>query len=673
MNTFRRNWTKTALIALIITGGTAITHGQAPTGGRDASIRIESFEGVIEVMVPPSTVWISTQTNQVLRPFFRVRTGPNSRAILRWSDASAVRMNTLTEIEILPPHRAGAESTLHILDGIASFFHRGKPGSLRTITRGSVAGIEGTEFVINVEGAAGSQQTTLAVLDGIVTFCDPQGEGTLILTNGQQATVIEGQRPARIAGFIAENILQWACYYPAVLDLNDLQLTAAEREALAPSLAAYREGDLHAALDHWPAERTPQSNSERIYHAALLLAVGQVPSAGKDLTAMIEPTATSRSLATALRLMAATANNTKAAPIANPQSATELLAASYDEQSRAILDDSLRRALELAKQAVERSPEFGFGWARVAELEFSFGRTRETLAALDKSLILAPRNAQAIALKGFVQAAQNRTSEALQTFNDAIAADSALGNAWLGRGLARIRRGDRKAGHEDLLIAAAIEPRRSILRSYLAKAWNDDGDLEQALQELTLAKRLDPGDPTPWLYSALLNEQGNRLNEAIRDLEKSQELNNNRRVFRSQLRLDEDRAVRGANLARLYDQAGMADVALHRAGEAVLDDYSIADGHYFLATAYDRVRRSTPFEQRYETPAYSEELLAKLLGPPDARLLAQSVSQYEYSGLASLPALKFASATEYRSRGAWRQEAAVFGNIEDISYSLDTT
>ena len=263
-----------------------------------------------------------------------------------------------------------------------------------------------------------------------------------------------------------------------------------------------------------------------------------MPTAEKHLTALLEPNATSSRLAAALRLMVATANHTKATPIPDPQSATELLAASYDEQSRAILDDSLRRALELAKQAVERSPEFGFGWARVAELEFSFGRTRETLAALNKSLTLAPRNAQAIALKGFVQAAQNRTSEALQTFNDAIAADSALGNAWLGRGLVRIRRGDRKAGHEDLLIAAAMEPRRSLLRSYLAKAWNDGGDPEQALKELALAKRLDPADPTPWLYSALLNEQGNRLNDAIRDLERSQQLNKNRRVYRSKLLLD---------------------------------------------------------------------------------------------------------------------------------------
>jgi len=59
---------------------------------------------------------------------------------------------------------------------------------------------------------------------------------------------------------------------------------------------------------------------------------------------------------------------------------------------------------------------------------------------------------------------------------------------------------------------------------------------------------LDPNDPTSWLYSALDHEQHNRINEAIRDLEQSQELNDNRSLYRSDLLLDQDRAVRSANV-----------------------------------------------------------------------------------------------------------------------------
>jgi hypothetical protein len=61
--------------------------------------------------------------------------------------------------------------------------------------------------------------------------------------------------------------------------------------------------------------------------------------------------------------------------------------------------------------------------------------------------------------------------------------------------------------------------------------------------------RLDPNDPTAWLYSALLNDQRNSINQAIEDLEHSEALNDNRAVFRSKFSLDQDAAVRSANLA----------------------------------------------------------------------------------------------------------------------------
>src|SRR5439155_23984481 len=105
------------------------------------------------------------------------------------------------------------------------------------------------------------------------------------------------------------------------------------------------------------------------------------------------------------------------------------------------------------------------------------------------------------------------------------------------------------------------EPTRSLVRSYAGKAFSDAGNGLLARKELALAKKLDPNDPTPWLYSALENYQENRVNEAVRDLEHSIELNDNRAVYRSRLLLDQDRAVRGANLAAIYRDSGMTDVS----------------------------------------------------------------------------------------------------------------
>jgi tetratricopeptide (TPR) repeat protein len=511
----------------------------------------------------------------------------------------------------------------------------------------------------------------MSVIDGKVRFGNEQA--TLLLTNGQQAIVEPGKAPVRTAGFIANNVLQWCFYYPAVIEPADLPFTPEEQRVLGESLNAYRSGDLLVALAKYPAGRQPGSDAERVYYAGLLLGVGQVEPAETALASLSVSDASGRPqrVALALRRLISAVKRQPNPAVVRPQLATEFLADSYYEQSCAIPGVSLAAALDSARQAVTNSPDFGFGWERVAEVEFSFGHTRRALEALDKSLALAPRNAQALALKGFLLAAQNRTGEAIGWFDQALAVDSALGNAWLGRGLCRIRRGDTAGGREDLLVAAALEPQRAGLRSYLGKAYANAGDYPRAARELQLAKKLDPNDPTAWLYSALLNQENNRINDAIRDLEKSQSLNDNRSVYRSQLLLDQDRAVRSANLAGIYRDAGMDDVAVREASRAVNYDYANYSAHLFLANSYIELSDPNEINLRYETPAENEYLLANLLAPVSAGMLSPTISQQEYSPLFERDRLGVVSSTEYLSRGAWTQSGAQFGTFENFSYDVE--
>jgi tetratricopeptide (TPR) repeat protein len=640
-------------------------------GGATNEIRIVELQGTAEVAAATATTWMPARTNQILRPFDRLRTGANSRMALLWSDRSVVSFGALTELEILPPDSAGAQCGLHLLRGIVSFFHRDEPGRIRVITRGAVAGVEGTEFVLAVEAGKDTELATMSVIDGKVRFGNEQA--TLLMTNGQQAIVEPGKAPVRTAGFIANNVLQWCFYYPAVIEPADLPFTPEEQRVLGESLNAYRSGDLLVALAKYPAGRQPGSDAERVYYAGLLLGVGQVEQAETALASLSVSDASSHPQRVALalrRLISAVKRQPNPAAV-RPQLATEFLADSYYEQSCAVPGISLPAALDSARQAVTNSPDFGFGWERVAELEFSFGHTRRALDALDKSLALSPRNAQALALKGFLLAAQNRTGEAIGWFDQALAVDSALGNAWLGRGLCRIRRGDAAGGREDLLVAAALEPQRAGLRSYLGKAYANAGDYPRAARELQLAKKLDPNDPTAWLYSALLNQENNRINDAIRDLEKSQSLNGNRSVYRSQLLLDQDRAVRSANLAGIYRDAGMDDVAVREASRAVNYDYANYSAHLFLANSYYGRGDPNTINLRYETPTENEYLLANLLAPVSAGTMSPTISQQEYSPLFERDRLGVVSSTEYLSRGAWTQSGAQFGTFENFSYAVE--
>ncbi|MFM2082924.1 MAG: hypothetical protein RL380_1615, partial [Verrucomicrobiota bacterium] len=340
---------------------------------------------------------------------------------------------------------------------------------------------------------------------------------------------------------------------------------------------------------------------------------------------------------------------------------------SFLQQSQLDLDG----ALASARAAVTQSPNFGFAWARLAELEFSFGHTAAALEALDKSLQLSPRNAQAVALKGFLLAAQNKISDAQNQFDTAIALDPALANAWLGRGLCRIKRGDAEGGRADLQVAATLEPHRAILRSYLGKAFANAGDEPRAAKELQLAQKFDPNDPTAWLYSALLAQQGNKINDAVADLEKSQALNDNRKLFRSRLLLDQDRAVRSANLAGVYRDAGMTDASVREASRAVNADYGNFSAHQFLASSYDALRDPKQVNLRYETPWLSELLVANLLAPVGAGNLSTHVSQQEYSKLFERDKIGVSSVTEYRSRGIWDEQGSVYGTFGKTSFAVD--
>jgi len=671
LNTFPKSVWK---ILLVVIWGIVATWGghcgaqSAISNQTTNEIRIVEIQGKMEVSPAGTTTWGPVQTNQILHPFDRLRTGANTRIALRWSDQSIISFDALTEIEILPPAAPDAQCGLHLIRGIASFFHRDKPGSIRVITRGAVAGVEGTEFVVGVDD---TDRTTLSVIDGKVQFGNEYA--TLVLTNGQQAVADFGKAPIQTAGFIANNVLQWCFYYPAVLDATDLPLTPDERNILGASLVAYNAGDLPSAIAQYPAGRQPDSDAERVYYGASLLSVGQVEKTEAVLSSLSFPGASEQTerLAAALRQLISAVKYQSNSSISNPQLASEFLASSYYEQSRGVHELSLETALHLAIQAVTNSPNFGFAWERVAELEFSFGRTAKALEALEKSLALAPRNAQALALKGFLLAGQNQTREAIVWFDRALAVDSSLGNAWLGRGLCRIRRGDATGGREDLLVAVALEPQRAGLRNYLGKAYANAGDSIRAAKELQLAKKLDPNDPTAWLYSALLNQQDNRINDAIRDLEKSKELNDNRSVYRSQLLLDQDQAVRSASLAKMYKDAGMFDVSVREAARAVNYDYANYSAHLFLADSYNGLRDPNEINLRYETPAESEYLVANLLAPVSAGPLSPSISQGEYSRLFARDGFGVVSSTEYLSRGAWTQSGAQFGVFGNFSYDVE--
>lgn len=632
------------------------------------AVQVVAIQGTNFWIAPSGAAdWVlaSTRMPQMVRPGDRIRTGRHTRLFLRTPQLGVIQIPPLSTIEIPAPPQATKSTWFKILNGMIYFFHRGSPTDVEVHTRGASAAIRGTEFVAEAREDGG---LIIRVVEGAVELRNEQG--STVLHGGEEGVAAAGQRPARTAALYAINAIQWCLYYPAVLDADEIPFDDAEKRTLADSLQAYRNGDLVAALTVYPAGRSPASPSERIYLAALWLSIGQVHECEALLSSVAVPPPTSdrlQRLVSALRLMMAATRLEKRPQSFVPDTASEWLAESYYLQSRGLLGG----AHEAARQATLRSPEFGFAWARLAELEFGFGRARDAGAAVEKALRLSPRHAEAIALKGFQAGASGRIPDALDAFNNALRVDPALGNAWLGRGLCLIRQGRVREGLEDLEVAAAVEPQRALLRSYLGKAFASSGDLQRAVKELSLAKLMDTNDPTAWLYSALLDQESGRINDGIRGLEDSKELNDQRRIYRSRLLLDQDQAVRGANLSSLYRDAGMLDVSRREAGDAVSADYANYSAHLFLANSYNELRDPGQVELRYETPWFNEYLVANLLAPVGAGTLSQIVSAQECSRLFERDRLGFVSLTEYGSNGDWRQSAAQYGVRGNFAYALE--
>lgn len=656
-NLYRRRWAWATLCFLLLA---SVGH-TLPVWAQDATndTRLLTVKGRVEISVNDGVAWSPGRTNMVLNIGNRVRTGRRSRATVQMSDKSLLRVRQLSTLVIQAPRASANKPVLDLQSGSSYFFSRESPTEVQFRTPLTSGAIRGTEFELSV---AANGHTEVTMLDGEVFLSNSLGDETIV--SGERGIVSPGSAPTRVPVIDARNTIQWSLYYPGLLHISDLSLPVNDANVLGESLAAYERGNLAAALATLPESADLTSADARLYLAVAELSAGEL---GEAETLLNAPGNANPDLVNAIRVLLAAVRQDPLTEIPAPTTATHWLAKSYLFQAK----HDLPAAREATLQALNLAPEFGFALVRLAELEFGNGNTREALELLEHAEARSPENAQMHALKGFVQLAADETNQANASFDRAIELDSALGNGWLGRGLVEIKRGRIQEGRLALQTAAILEPQRALFRSYLAKSYSAERLNILALRDLERAKTLDPNDPTAWLYSALVKKEQNQVNESIADLQKSQSLNNNRGLFRSRLLLDEDQAVRAANLASIYRDAGMLELSRREASRAVDYDITNPSAHLFLASSYDSLRDPKQINLRYETPWASELFLANLLAPAGAAPLSQNVSQHEYSRLFDRTGIGLSSNTEYNSNGDWQQTASQFGNYDGFSYAID--
>ncbi len=582
--------------------GTAFA-GQCEHGGA----KVVSIQGEVQCREAGETHWRDANPDDAICPGDMIRVMGNSRAALLFDNGSLVRLDQNTTITLAAqedPNTSGVD----FFSGIALFFSR-HPYSLRIFTPFVNAESEGTEFLVQV----GKAETFLSVFEGRVSASNRTG--VLSVSGGQSAAAREGEPPALKTVVRPGDAVRWALYYPPI-PVGEIGDFTAEPEASAAALRrsveAYRRGKLAEAFDILQNVRTDiPSPALHSYRALLLLAVGRVDEAQSELevAVAINPR---YAYAAALRAVIALTRNRSEEALALAEKAVALdssspaafIALSYVQQARFDLD----AALSSAQRAADLDPSDGLNWARVAELWLSKGYLGKAMEAAREAEAKSPDLARTQTVLGYAYLMQIDIDASKRAFQKAIRLDQADPLPRLGLGLALIRGGGLAEGRTQIEIAAVLDPDNSLVRSYLGKAYYEEKRDAKAAAEFARAKELDPLDPTPWLYDAILKDTVNRPVEALADLQKSIELNDNRAVYRSRFLLDQDIAARSTSLGRIYNDLGFRQRALTEGWKSLSIDPSNYSAHRLLADSYAAL-------PRHEIARVSELLQSQLLQP----------------------------------------------------------
>nr|MCH9664844.1 FecR domain-containing protein [Gammaproteobacteria bacterium] len=578
--------------------------------------RVVSAQGMVELRRANQTNWQAVTLNTLLCAGDMLRVRSRSRAALRLSNESMLRLDQKTTITF--PERAAdkATSLLDLIKGALHIITRTpKPFKVRTpFLNGAV---DGTEFYIGMD----ENSTTMVLYEGQITTSNAQGR--LVLTGHEAVKAIRNQAPQRIAIVKPTDAVQWALYYPTILDYtlnrqNEASAEVAAQPALQAALSYARQGRSYDAL----SELDQVSQNERtvdfyIAQSSLLLSVGRVDEATASLSqtqklASNSNSATYNSDVNALQAIIAVIQNDKTQALKLAQQGVDLndtspaawLALSYAQQAHF----EIEVALASVQKAVQLDKRNALVWARLAELYMSMSELDQALNAAQKAVELNRDLAKTQTVLGFAYLLKIDTETAKNIFAQAIALDQADPLPRLGMGLVLIREGELEAGRVELEIAASLDPANSLIRSYLGKAYFEEKRYNLASTQFGLAKQRDPKDPTPWFYDAIQKQTQNRPVEALQDIQKSIELNDNRAVYRSKLLLDQDQAGRGSSLARIYDNLGFEKHALMETAKSLSFDPANHSAHRFLSDAYTQI-------PRHEIARVSELLQAQLLQP----------------------------------------------------------
>jgi tetratricopeptide (TPR) repeat protein len=556
--------------------------GAAGAAGAPPDAEIVSLEGIGEYREAQQPAWSKAKLKQALAAGNFVRTGDLSRMGLLFSDRTQIRLNQNSMLQIREISKAdGKPTVLDLKAGRSWVQSKTLPKGLVMNTPSAVAAIRGTDWEMDV---APDGTATLTVLSGEVEFANDHGR--VVVGRDEQARAEVGKAPVKLVIRNPRDRIQWVSSLRVdprrYAELRDPQ--SPDSKALAPVLAALRDGDMAAAyaLLSKSAEARPAAVS-RLLLADFEAYRGEFERSARMLAQDQSRFPADERFETArARLALVDGRGDEARRLAtaalarNPKSANALVVLGDVERfdgRRAEAVKAYREAAAIA--AGDPAPWLGLGIAENAR-----GNAGPALEHLAKAASLDPASATAQAELGAARATAQEPGLAREAYRRALELSPDDYLALTGLGALELSQGNQDEGLDLLLRANLVEPRHARAHLWLAAAYYRMGRTDAALESLSRASAADPKDPVPHLFASLIEQDRLQPADALAQARQAQA----KMPFLKSLDEVADNQKGIANVGSALAALGLEYWARQAAQESYLPFWG--GSHLFLADRY---------------------------------------------------------------------------------------
>lgn len=466
-----------------------------------------------QAYVREATKWEPVKEKQQLNAGAALRTGPFGQVALLLRDNTQLRVNQNSELTIkavepngttaveLDKGHAWAQAK-RFLRTVTGAVAMARP-AVQVTTPTSTIGIRGTDWDVRLDPDGA---TTLTVLSGVVELSNPLG--TLMVAPNEQARSEAGKPPTKILLTKARERIQWVTAYRP-----QPQRWAGDASPEIAELARLIDGgDYAAAVPRLESLAARSAAATRLL-ADLDIAWGRAAEAVRLLQGSDDPLSQAL-LAQALLIddEAERAGQVIAAGLARHPDHAELLIARGDW---ARFEGQGNTARQSFGAAIAAAPQNAAGWFGRGRVDVEREALNEARADLLQALALDPKGAGFRGELGTLETYANNFAAAKSRYQEALDQQYGDYNALTGLGIVKLKTGQPEEALQDFLKAGVLQPDFARASLWTGVAYYQLGREQNALDTLKRAAQLDPNDPLPHFYAAMIHTDRLEPGEAV--------------------------------------------------------------------------------------------------------------------------------------------------------------